>query len=197
MKRRERAYSADLQRLVDAVALYARQQWERVAAGGEEEYDEVQRDNKHVVNRVLPVIEQMLDEDLLEQLDRGPSFAAFPFASMLDPSTSPLAPWKLPSVPWGFWGGWPGAPRGGRLGLSTREVRSTYRLSGETRTTVLLDQILDDFRNDFMERLRKARRDDRALNDADLDELVKGLREELNLVARRSKHRKERKEENE
>jgi len=180
MKRRERASSADLQRLVDAVALYARQQWERVAAGGEQEYDEVQQDNKYVTSKVLPVIEQMLDEDLLEQLDRGPSFA------------SPLmVPWKWPSMPWGSWG-W-----GGRRGLSTRDVKSTYRLSGETRTTVLLDQILDDFRNDFLERLRKARREDRPLNDADLDELVKGLREELNLVARRSKHRKERELEDE
>src|SRR5512133_1636037 len=110
MKRRERAYSTDLQRLVNAVALYARQQTERATVGGEEEYDEVVRDNKHVVSRVLPIIEQMLDEDLLEQLDRGPTWGN-PFASMLDPATSPLAPWNMWSQMWKFWD-WPRAAWG-------------------------------------------------------------------------------------
>jgi hypothetical protein len=204
MKRRERTHNTELQRLVDATALYARQQWERVYFGNEEEYDEVLRENRHVINKVLPVIEQMLDEDLLEQLDRG-SYTSTTSAALTPPNPFMPSTWGLPPTPWSWppgpaWGApgpaWGTPPRFRRpSAFSARPVRLSSRPSSEQRVTMLLDQILEDFRTDVLERLRKARREDRTLNDTDLDELVKDLREELNLVARRSKQRKERLEE--
>jgi hypothetical protein len=188
MKRSERSYRWDLQRLVQATALYARQQWERLAVGGEEEYDEVTRENRQVVQKVLPVIEQMLDEDLIEQLDQGgaPGFSnPFPLPMPMNLPT----PWSWPMAPCAApWGGFSRRRTSGPSG----ELRFSVRPTGETRTTVLLDQILNDFRADVLDRFRKARREDRAIDDAELDDLVKGLREELNLVAKRSRQRRER-----
>ncbi|MCE9671349.1 hypothetical protein LY474_26435 [Myxococcus stipitatus] len=187
-----------MQRLVGASALYARQQWERIYYGGDEEYDEVARENRQVISKVLPVIEQLLDEDLLEQLDAGAfpgsSLTGFSLPNPFKPSTwgSLPGPWNwLPRPSWSLA---PARPRK-TAALSTRSARPGAQSPSPTRVTVLLDQLLEDFRTDVLERLRKVRREDRALNDSDLDELVKGFREELGLVARRSKQRKARQDE--
>ena len=61
----------------------------------------------------------------------------------------------------------------------------------------MLDEILEDFRADFETRLRKARREERALSDGELDEALQGLKQDLSVVARRSRRREDRRGEEE
>ena len=59
-----------LVRLMHAVSLLGRQQWERAALGGAEDTAE---ENRKIASQVLPIIEQSLDEDLIAELDGGRS----------------------------------------------------------------------------------------------------------------------------
>jgi hypothetical protein len=59
----------------------------------------------------------------------------------------------------------------------------------------MLDEILEDFRTDFEDRLRKARREDRPVTDDEVDEALQGLKQDLAVVVRKSRRREDRKEE--
>jgi hypothetical protein len=164
MKHR-RALHADLNRLVAATAMYARQQSERMAFGDEPEYEDVTEETHDLVHNVLNRIEQSLDEDFVESLERGE--------------------YQKPFWPWD---GWPRAPwfalRPARLARPSTAVRG--------REEVMLQEILEDFRANVQTKLRKARRDERSLTDAEIDKLLADLREDLKLVARRAERREER-----
>jgi hypothetical protein len=180
----KRDLSIDLDRLVAATAMFVRQQSERATLGDDQECEDAKQETHSVVNQVLQTIEKNLDEDLLENLDRG----QYPRVA------SAYGCWpRLPN--WRSW--WPYynyyspyTTTGGRL-----RMRPVHR---STRGTAdMLDEILDDFRADFEARMRKARREDRALTDAELDDSLQGLREDLSVIARRSRRREDRREEEE
>src|SRR5215475_11684251 len=69
--RRERDLNHDLDRLVAATAMFARQQTERATFGDDADFDDAKDDSHRVVNQVLDTLEKQLDEDFVEQLDRG------------------------------------------------------------------------------------------------------------------------------
>ena len=53
----------------------------------------------------------------------------------------------------------------------------------------MLDHILEDFRTEFESRLKNARKEERSMTDAELDEMLTELKEDLSVVARRSRRR--------
>src|SRR5205809_7006071 len=95
--KQERELNRDLSRLAAAIAMLTAQQWEQTWSGDEEEREDVIRETHDLVSDVLKRIEQALDEDLVEQLDRmrGPGFFN-PFAitplPFRMPFTFPFAP---------------------------------------------------------------------------------------------------------
>jgi hypothetical protein len=115
----------DITRLVHAVGLFARQQWERSFLGGADERDDVMKENEDIVGKILPIIEQALDEDLLEELDDAPPFG---------PSMMDLRPDRLfaSMMPW----------------LGARPARGR-------RGNARVDGVIDDFRDDLQGELRK------------------------------------------
>jgi hypothetical protein len=174
-----RDLAADLDRLVAASSMFAVQEYERATSGDEQDYDDAQQESHDVVGQVLDTIEKNLDEDLLESLDRG----------------------EYPQLASSF-GSWTRS-RGRRLMWPTWNYNNVYsawapmrRFARVRRSDNMLDEILDDFRADFEDRLRKARREDRGVTDAEVDEALQGLKEDLTVVARRSRRREERDEDN-
>jgi hypothetical protein len=165
-----------LNRLVAAVGLYARQQWERIAAGDAEEYDDVLRENRELIGDILPKIEQALDEDAIDELENeefawNPMSPGFwvppePHASPRGRGFNPWNPmtWMMP----------PPMPRlPGPPGPYHRQTA--------------LDDALADFRDTFQAHVRKARRAGHAMSEADIDGLLKELKADLTAVARRGK----------
>jgi hypothetical protein len=171
-KRSERSSERrSLNRLVAAVGLYARQQWERLAAGDAEEYDDVMRENRELIGDILPKIEQALDEDAIDELENE------------EYNWNPMSP--------GFWvPPEPHAPRG-RFNpwnpMTWMMPQSMQRFPGPPgpQRTSAVDDALDDFRDSFRAHVRKARRSGQAMSDTDIDGLLKELKSELTAAARR------------
>lgn len=168
--RRRRQLSHDLDRLNAATLFFMRQQSERIMLGDDREREDVERETHEVVADVVNRLEQSLDEDLVERLERGEFF-------------HPFAPWKAWWNMFGF-----GVPRT----LDGPRFRSKAVLG--RREDTMLDEILADFRANVQSTLRRARRDDRSLTEAEIDELLSDLREDMKLIARRSRRREERRE---
>lgn len=164
----------DLDRLVAASALFATQEWERTTLGDEQDCDDAKAETHDVVREVLDVIEKSMDEDLLERLDRGEYPRVATYCGVMPRLPSWRSLW-----PYYSYGSRAIAPRVATLG----------------RNDDMLDQVIDDFRADIESRLKRARRDDRALTDAELEEALKELRDDLKLVVRRARRREERREE--
>jgi len=180
LMRKGKDLSNDLDRLVAASAMFARQQTERVTFGDDQDYDDAKQDTQKVVAQVLDALEKNLDEDLLERLDRG----EYPrMASAVKYWASP-ADWRS-LWPYSLYNVYRGRVSAHPFG---RAARGTHDM---------LDEILEDFRADFETRLRKARREERALSDGELDEALQGLKQDLSVVARRSRRREDRRGEEE
>jgi hypothetical protein len=176
--RKGKDLSNDLDRLVAASAMFAFQQSERATLGDDEDYDDAKRDTHGVVGQVLDTLEKNLDEDLLEQLDRG----EYPRMASAFGCWPRLPDWRST---------WPYSKRSAYRGrVVARPLGRDTR-----RTHDMLDEILEDFRADFESRLRQARREDRALSETELDETLQELRQDLSVVVRRSKRREDRREE--
>jgi len=179
--RKGRDLNHDLDRLVSATSMYARQQAERATYGDDEDYEDAKQDSHRVVTEVLDTLEKHLDEDFVEQLERGE------YPRVASNFCWPRVP-EWSSV-WPNWFNYYSVKRG-RV-APRRAVRATGR------THDMLDEILEDFRTDFEDRLRKARREDRALSEAEVDEALQDLRQDLSVVVRRSRRREDRREEEE
>lgn len=176
--RKGKDLSHDLDRLVAATTMFARQQSERATLGDDEDYDDAKDDSHRVVAGVLDTLEKHLDEDFVEQLDRG----EYPRTASVLSCWPRLPEWRS-MWPWNYY-----SVNRGRV--------STRRFGRATgRTNDMLDEILEDFRTDFEDRLRKARREDRPVAEAELDEALQGLRQDLAVVVRRARRREDRKEE--
>jgi hypothetical protein len=166
--RKGRDLDRQLDRLVAATGMFVIQQYERTALGTDEDYHDAKNESGQVVSEVLTVIERSLDEDLLERLDRGdyPKVASFARCGPRYSSWySLLWPYGSHSPLW-------------------RGVRSAG-----TRRDEMLDHILEDFRTEFESRLKNARKEERSMTDAELDEMLTELKEDLSVVARRSRRR--------
>ncbi len=160
-----------LDRLIAASAMFASQQWERAALGADEDYDDSRDETAQVVSNVLTIIEKSLDEDLLERLDRGDYHKFASFAGCWPRHSS----WY--SLLWPY--------------SQYSPLRHAVR-SAVTRRDEMLDHVLEDFRAEFESRLKKARKEERPLADAELDEMLGQLKEDLNVIARRSRRRADR-----
>lgn len=160
--RDERQLNRDLNRLAAASAMLAAQQWERAWLGDDDAREDVLKDTREIVSEVLTRIEQALDEDLVEQLDKipSPAFGPLAFARAPFPIPSPFSAFQ-------FGGGFSGI--GGRHGR--------------------LDRVLEDFRISFEAQHRKAKRQDHTLSAADLDVLLQQLKEDLQDVLKKSKRK--------
>jgi hypothetical protein len=175
--RKGRDLNHDLDRLVAATSMYARQQAERATYGDDDDYDDAKDDSHRVVAQVLDTLEKHLDEDFVEQLDRG----EYPRTASM------MGCWpRMPEYrsTWPYWNYYSNANRS--------RVASRRLVRGAGRTHDMLDEILEDFRNDFEDRLRKARRDDRPMSEAEMDEALQGLRQDLSVVVRRARRREDR-----
>jgi hypothetical protein len=168
-KRDEFIRSVD--RLATAVTLFVVQQWGRIALGDEDEYEDSKQETEHVVDEVVKAIRMSLDEDLVERLDNDD----YPWLAF---SSFRLADWRR-YWPYYYYC-YPGWAR--------------YYAERKRRRDDMLYQILNDFRADFGARLRRARRDDLEITDEDLDAMLRDLKRDLAVVARRSRHREERRE---
>ena len=168
----------DLDRLIAATLLFARQEWERASFGDEEDYDDARDETHRVVTQVLDALEKNLDEDLLEQLDDG----EYPRVASTFTWWPRLRGWRSMWPYWNYYNVF-----GGRF-----SIRSVKR--GLGRAHDMLDEILDDFRADFEERLKRARREDRSMTDTELDEAVGELKQDLSVVARRARRREDRRD---
>jgi len=157
--------------------MFARQQWERASYGDDEDYQDAKEEADQVVSQVLDTVEKNLDEDLLEKLDHG----EYPRVVSGTGYWSRLRGWRSM---WPYW----------NYNLFSTWSPSRRIRRGIGRTHDMLDEILEDFRADFDERLRRARRDERALSDAELDEALQALKEDLSVVARRSRRREDRRD---
>jgi hypothetical protein len=176
---KQRDLSRDFDRLMAATTMFAKQEMDRTVLGSDQDYDDAKEETHQVVSDVLDIVERSLDEDLLERLDRG----EYP-RSMSG---------------WGYWpryrawtSYWPYF-----YGYKPSVVRRHAVRTVRTRTEDgdMLNQIIEDFRSDIEAKLKKARRDDRAITDQELDESLKDLKEDLKLITRREKRREERREE--
>ena len=170
----------DMDRLVAATTMFARQQSERATFGDDDDYDDAKGDSHRVVVQVLDTLEKHLDEDFVEQLDRG----EYP-RTMSSISCWPRLPEWRSMWPWNYYG-----VNRGRVA-----TRRYGRATG--RSQDMLDEILEDFRTDFEDRLKKARREDRAVSEAEVEDALQGLRQDLAVVVRRSRRREDRREEEE
>lgn len=178
--RKGKDLSNDLDRLVAASAMFARQQSERATFGDDQDYDDAKQETQRVVAQVLDALEKDLDEDLLERLDRG----EYPRMAGAFRHWPRVADWRSlwPYSQYNLYRGRSPARPFGRM------VRGTHDM---------LDEILEDFRDDFENRLRKARREDRALSDDELDQALEALKQDLTLVSRRSRRKEDRRVEEE
>jgi hypothetical protein len=156
-----------LDRLVAATAMFAAQQWERAAMGGDEECDDASEETRQVVSNLLKTLEKSLDEDLLERLDRG----EYPKLASMMGSWPRFPNWRLL---WPYYSYYSFPPA----------MRSTV-----TRRNAMLDQVLEDFRSEFESHLKRARREDRPLAEAEIDNLLTELKQDLNVIARRARRR--------
>jgi hypothetical protein len=141
-----------LMRLQAAVTLFVKQQCLRALQGGQEEWENLSDENLDVLEKVLPIIEEALDEDHAEQLDEL-HIPAFP---------GPFMPkmFKVPGFP----------------SFSFPQFKSRCRATKGDGATC---EIIDDFRDDLRVELRKARRHDRGLTEEELNKLLERLREGL------------------
>jgi len=174
-----RDLSQDLDRLVAASGMFARQQTERATFGEDADYDDAKQDTHRVVTEVLDSLEKHLDEDFVEQLDRG----EYPRLASAVGCWPRLPHWRST---WPYW----------NYNMYTRSVPA-MRYRSATRRHDMLDEILEDFRADFEERLRKARREDRALSEQEVEDSLQALKEDLGVVVRRSRRKEDRKQEEE
>jgi len=156
--------------------MFAAQELERASFGDEEDYNETKQEIQTVVDQVSDAIEKNLDEDLVERLERGEYPRVASGALCFWPR---FAGWRSM---WPYW-------NYNIYGLSFWP-RSVSRRTG--RTHDMLDQILEDFRADFEARLKKARREGRTLSEAELDDAVGSLKQDLSVIARRSQRREDR-----
>jgi hypothetical protein len=148
-----------LMRLQAAVMLFVKQQCQRAMQGGQEDWEDLADENLRVVDRVLPILEDALDEDHAEALDdlQMPRFPR-PFMPTM---------FKFPGFPG------PGFP-------FVKACRRAMKEDGGVR------EILDDFRDDLCMEMRKARRHDHGLTDEELNKLLERLREELASLAKQT-----------
>src|ERR1700730_18276116 len=158
----ERQLNRDLNRLAAASAMLAAQQWERAWLGDDDAREDVLKDTRGIVSEVLTRIEQALDEDLVEQLDRVHNPALGPFALARAPFTMP-SPFSFLQL------------GGGLSGIGGKHGR--------------LDRALEDFRISFEAQHRRAKRQDHTLSAADLDLLLQQLKEDLQDVLKKSKRK--------
>jgi len=165
----------DLDRLVAATVMYACQQRARAAFGDSQDYEEAQAEAHQVIDQVLDTIERNLDEDLLERLDRG----EYPRVA------SSLSYWPHLRALRSMWPSWTGSGAWSPL----HPLRHAMR-----RTHDMLDEILEDFRADIEDRLRRARQEERAVSDAEIDEALQALKEDLSVVVRRARRREDRRD---
>lgn len=162
--------AGDLDRLVVATVMFATQELERATLGDDQDFDDAENEAREVIGNVLKVIEKSLDEDLLEDLDRGDY-------SRIVPSYSR---WPLRRF-WPYFG----------MRLRRRTEPRSHKIF---RRNAMLGEILEDFKVDFESRLKRARREGRSLSDDELEDALKELREDLKLVVRRSHRRENRRE---
>jgi hypothetical protein len=174
--RKERALHRDLDRLIAASTMFAAQELERTLLGDDEDYDDAKQETHDVVSDVLDTIENSLDEDLLERVERG----EYPRVAQLLECWPRALDWRQ-LWPYNYGYTWYRGP------IHARKTLQRGR-------TDMLDQILDDFRDDFEARLKTARREDRSLSDAELEEAVNELKEDLKVIARRTRRREDRRE---
>jgi hypothetical protein len=148
-----------LMRLQTALMLFVKQQCQRASEGGPEEWDDIADENLQFVEKVLPVIEEALDEVHLEQLEEL-RIPAFPAAFMPTMFRIP----GFPKIAFPFFEPNPRATKGDGA----------------------INEIVSDFQEDLQVEVRKARRHDRGLTDEELAKLLERLREELSSVAKRT-----------
>lgn len=187
--RRGRDLNHDLDRLVAATTMFARQQTERATFGDDEDYEDARDDSHRVVVQVLDTIEKHLDEDFVEQLERGD----YPRTA------SSVGCWpRMPEWRSSYYG-WPYSsyywPYSTQYSVKRGRVATHRPGRGPGKDHDMLDEILEDFRADLEDRLRNARREDRTMSDAELEEAISDLRQDLQVVVRRSRRREERRQE--
>ena len=171
----------DLARLYYATGLLVRQQNERLVYGGPEEYDDVSDENRDITEKVLPTVEQALDEDLVRELD-----------DMMDrgwhsrfPTVGPFMP-PVPAAPVGppFFGTMPAfppnpffAPFGApEVSHRSRPVRTRPR---RRPSASRVDHAVDDFRERVQTEIERTRERAAALPPSQLEELIAQLRSDL------------------
>jgi len=164
-----------------ATTMFAKQEMERTVLGNDEDYDDAKEETHQVVSDVLDIVERSLDEDLLERLDRGEYLRS---TSAWGGCWPRYGAW---TNFWPYYYGYRPSVVGRRHALRTVRTR--------TEDSDMLNQIIEDFRSDIEAKLKKARRDDRAITDKELDESLNDLKEDLKLISRREKRREERREE--
>jgi|GEM_PF-4376772 len=165
------AVSRELGRIWAAAALLTRQQLERIALGGREEYSDVLEETRDVADDVVAAIERGLDEDLVEALNReedAMSSEMWPFWAM------PRAMMEMPRA---------------MMDMFTPPADTTVT-SKRRREEALIDQIVANFRAELLDDLREARRDDRELSAAEIDDRVNDLRDQLDVLVSRSGRRR-------
>jgi hypothetical protein len=152
-----------LLRLQAAAMLFVRQQCERAMRG--EDWEDLNDENLEVVKKVLPILEEALDEDHVDQLD---AVQIPPFPGMFMPGMFRPGMFRFP--------GFPGFP------FPFARARRHHGAKGDGNVC----EIVGEFREDLDAKVRKARRQDRGLTEEELDELVAHLREELAGVVKRA-----------
>jgi hypothetical protein len=161
--------------------MFTVQELQRTTFGDDEDYEDTKEEISTVVDQVSETIEKNLDEDLLARLDRG-EYPRVASALRCWPS---LLSWR--SI-WPYWNY--NMYYGGRSW-----IRPINRGNGGNKD--MLDQILEDFRADLEARLKKARRENQPLSEAEIDDALQSLKQDLSVVARRTQRREERHEEQE
>lgn len=174
---KQRDLSRDFDRLMAATTMFATQELERTVLGNDQDYDDAKEETHQVVVDVLDIVERSLDEDLLERLDGG----EYPRSA-------------------GGWGYWPRYRSWTSIwpysyGYKTHVGRPRAVKTTRTEESGMLNQIIEDFRADIESKLKRARREERAISDAELDESLKDLKEDLKLITRRERRREDRREE--
>jgi len=157
-----------MRRLWTAVALLSRQQLERMALGGRDEYDAVSDETREIADEVVEVIERGLDEDLVEQLNREEGTMETGFG------------------PWSFWP--PMIPNPMDMMMSGGTTTSPRR----RREEALIEQVVAHFRAELLADYRDARRDDRDLTEAEIEDRISDLRDQLEVIITHTHRRRRR-----
>lgn len=182
----------DLDRLVHAATLLAKQQYERLALGGPDEADDVAEENRRIADECLPIIEQALDEDLVTELEgQGPVYPPFWPVPPIPPI--PPGPWSTVRPPWPPFPPWPSA-WGGSAYRTSRAVAAVRRGPASSYTDELLDRAIEDFHRMLARDIRQAHRDHRGVSEAELKESLDQLRHDLEFVINRSRRSQRRAE---